>query len=185
LIEISAIITASLETEEQRITAETLFETYKNLMYHTAYRVLKDPHDAEDAVADTLVKVCRNISKFCGESEKSQKLLLYEYTRNTAIDRYRERSRKTCVSLNEVLTADDPDSDPFDAVLMEDFGDMQTALAKLPQKYKDLLIMRYGEGLKYKEIAALTHIPEATVATRLLRAKAMLLKLYETEGKRR
>ena len=45
--------------------------------------------------------------------------------------------------------------------------------------------MRYGEGLKYKEIADLLHLPESTVATRLLRAKAMLLKLYETEGKRR
>ncbi len=184
MIEISAI-TASLETEEQRITAETLFETYQNLMYHTAYSVLKNPHDAEDAVADTLIKVCRNIDKFHGESEKTQKLLLYEYTKNTAIDRYRERKRKTCVSLDEVLTADDLSSDPCDAVLAEDFGDMQPSLAKLPQKYKDLLIMRYGEGLKYKEIAVLLHLPEATVATRLLRAKAMLLKLYETEEKRR
>lgn len=182
MIEISAI-TASLETEEQRITAEMLFETYKNLMYHIAYSVLKNPHDAEDAVAETLIKVCRNIDKFHGVSEKTQKLLLYEYTKNTAIDRYRERKRKTCVSLNEVLTADDPSADPCDAVLAEDFGEMQTALSRLPQKYKDLLIMRYGEGLKYREIAVLTHIPEATVATRLLRAKTMLLKLYETEEK--
>jgi len=184
LIEITAI-TAYLETDEQRITAETLFEENKNMMYYTAFGILKNPHDAEDAVADTLVKVCRNIGKFCGESEKAQKLLLYEYTKNTAIDRYRERSRKTCVSLNEVLTADDPDSDPCDAVLAEDFGDMQLPMSRLPQKYKDLLIMRYGEGLKYKEIADLLHLPESTVATRLLRAKAMLLKLYETEGKRR
>lgn len=184
MIEITAI-TAYLETYEQRITAETLFEENKNMMYYTAFGILKNPHDAEDAVADTLVKVCRNIGKFCGESEKAQKLLLYEYTKNTAIDRYRERSRKTCVSLNEVLTADDPDSDPCDAVLAEDFGDMQLPMSRLPQKYKDLLIMRYGEGLKYKEIADLLHLPESTVATRLLRAKAMLLKLYETEGKRR
>lgn len=184
MIEITAI-TAYLETDEQRVTVETLFETYKNLMYNTAYSVLKNPHDAEDAVADTLVKVCRSIDKFHGESEKAQRLLLYEYTKNTAIDRYRERKRKTCLSLNEILTADDPDSDPCDIVLAEDFGNMQLPLSRLPQKYKDLLIMRYGEGLKYKEIADLLHIKETTVATRLMRAKAMLLKLYETEGKHR
>jgi len=184
VFEITAI-TAFLETDEQRDTAEMLFEQYRNLMYHTAYGVLKNPHDAEDAVADTLVKVCRNIDKFLGESEKAQKLLLYEYTRNTAIDRYRERRRKTCVPLNEILTADDPSADPCDAVLAEDFGDIQSSMRRLPQKYKDLLIMRYGEGLKYKEIAVLVHLPESTVATRLLRAKAMLLKICETEDKRR
>jgi RNA polymerase sigma-70 factor (ECF subfamily) len=59
---------------------------------------------------------------------------------------------------------------------------MQKYVIKLPEKYKDILIMRYGEELKNKEIAVILHMSESTVATRIGRAKAMLRKMYEKDG---
>ncbi len=181
----------SLETEEQRITAELIFKKYKNMMYHTAYDVLKNRCDAEDAVADTLIKVCRNIDKLIERTEKEQKLLVREYTKNTALDRYREKERKPSESLDEILLNQDysDENDEEDAGEMgelssfrtSDFGVMQKYVVKLPEKYKDILVMRYGDELKNKEIAMILHIPESTVSTRIERAKTMLRKMYEQE----
>ena len=182
----------SLDTEEQRITAEFIFEKYKNMMYHTAYDVLKNRCDAEDAVADTLIKVCRNIDKLMERAEKEQKLLVREYTKNTALDRYREKERKPSDSLDEILlNQNHSDEDEEEAgIEMEelssfqssDFGGMQKYVMKLPEKYKDILVMRYGEELKNKEIAELLHMSESTVATRIERAKKLLKKMYENDG---
>lgn len=182
----------SLETEEQRITAEFIFEKYKNMMYHTAYDILKNRCDAEDAVADTLIKVCRNIDKLMERAEKEQKLLVREYTKNTALDRYREKERKPSESLDEILLNQDhsDEDEEEDGIEMEelssfrtsDFGGMQKYVIKLPEKYKDILIMRYGEELKNKEIAEILHMSESTVATRIERAKVMLKKMYEKDG---
>ena len=183
LLDIYSIL-GLLDTDEQLITAASLFEKYKNMMYHTAYMILKNPHDAEDAVADTLIKVCRNIDKFHDLAEQTQKRLLHEYTKNTAIDRYREKNRKYCEPLSEIQPAD-TDTDPEAAVTAESFGDMQKYVRKLPQKYIDLLIMRYVEEMQNKEIAVLLNISPTTVSTRLLRARAMLLKLYEEEEVKR
>lgn len=182
----------SLDTEEQRLTAKIIFEKYKNMMYHTAYDVLKNRCDAEDAVADTLIKVCRNIDKLMERTEKEQKLLVREYTKNTAIDRYREKERKPSESLDEILLNQEhsDEEDDEEGVEMEelssfrtsDFGGMQKYVIKLPEKYKDILIMRYGEELKNKEIAEILHMSESTVATRIERAKNLLMKMYEKDG---
>lgn len=185
-------ILESLDTEEQRITAEYLFEQYKTMMYYTAYDVLKNRHDAEDAVADTLVKICRNMDKLMNRSEKEQKLLIHQYTKNTALDRYREKKRKSSESLDEILlnqthADEDVEEEIIDLETLSsfrtlDFGRMQKYVTELPEKYKDILIMRYGEELKNKEIAEILHIPESTVATRIVRAKTMLRKMYEKDG---
>ncbi len=179
----------SLDTEEQRLTAEVIFEEYKNMMYHIAYDVLKNRCDAEEAVADTLVKVCRNIDKFMERAEKERKLLVREYTKNTALDRYREKERKPSESLNEIFLNQDDSDEEEEGIEMEeissfgtpDFGGMQKYVVKLPEKYKDILVMRYGEELKNKEIAELLHISESTVATRIERSKKLLKKMYEND----
>ncbi|MDE6630494.1 MAG: sigma-70 region 4 domain-containing protein, partial [Bacteroidales bacterium] len=46
--------------------------------------------------------------------------------------------------------------------------------ASLPEKYKTVFVLRYTEGMKYKDIAQKTGIPMGTVKTYLFRAKAVL-----------
>ena len=45
---------------------EEIFQTCRNMMYHTAFDVLHNREDAEDAVADAMVKICRNPGLFSG-----------------------------------------------------------------------------------------------------------------------
>ena len=76
---------------EEKLTAEEIFRVCRNMMYHTAYDVL---HNRKDAVADALVKICRNLEKFQGRAPDEWKLLARICDRNTAIDHYRRNQNR-------------------------------------------------------------------------------------------
>lgn len=171
-------VVESLDTAEQRLTAERIFETCRNMMYHTAYRVLRNREDAEDAVADSLVKICRNLDKFQGRDEGEWKLLVQILVKNTAIDRYRKRRKEAADSLDALEWEPSEETIPEE----EDFGGLQKYVERLSEQHRTVLILKYAENMKNKEIAELLGIPTATVATQLLRAKKHLLELCGKDG---
>lgn len=186
MIDILYII-ESLETEEQINTAEQLFENYCNAMYQIAYNILKNRHDAEEAVGDTIVRICQHIDDFITKPEKERRLLVKKYTERISIDKYREKERKPSESLSDYIfdtTEGDNDVSFYEDNLTfeaEDFGKLQNYVVKLPQKYKDILILKYINELKNKEIAELLQIPESTVSTNLSRAKKYLKNMLTEE----
>ncbi len=186
-------IVECLESEEQIKTAEQIFMDYRNAMYQISYQILKNTHDAEEAVGDTIVKVCRHIDDFTVKPENERKLLMKKYTEYTAIDLLRRRARMSTEQLKEDMLADmDNDGEDFgekfdekDDILfnVEDFGCLQKYVATLPIKYKDILIMKYVNHMKNTEIAELVHIPESTVSTQLVRARKRLEAMLKEGGR--
>ncbi len=174
------LILASLETEEERITAAEIFEMYQNMMYHTAFDVLRNRDDAEDAVADALVKICRSPERFAERDEKGRKILVQICVRNTAIDCYRKRKREEALfvpdSMEETreVMAEDPD----------DLGSMESYLAQLSEEHRAVLILKYVEEMKNTEIARLLGISQTTAATRIFRAKQRLRRICGREEDR-
>lgn len=164
--------------------AEEIFRTCRNMMYHTAYGVLHSREDAEDAVADAMEKICRNPEKFRNRDEAEWKLLVKICVKNTAIDRYRKNRRDSADSIDEIEW-EIPDESAADcSVDTEDFGSLQRYVDRLSEDHRNVLILKYVEEMKNREIAQLLGIPEATVATRLLRAKLQLKKRYGKDGRK-
>ena len=62
-----------------------------------------------------------------------------------------------------------------------DFGSLSRAVNVLPEKYREILLLRYGEEYGTGEIAAMLGIPESTAASRLMRARNMLRKNLRKE----
>lgn len=54
----------TIDTAEDRSKFEQLYEQYKQLMFYTAFQILKRPQDAEDAVHHAFLSIAENISKF-------------------------------------------------------------------------------------------------------------------------
>jgi RNA polymerase sigma-70 factor (ECF subfamily) len=52
-------------------------------------------------------------------------------------------------------------------------------LSKIEPKYREILVLYYIEGLSYKEIADILHIPVSTVGVRIMRAKEILKTTYK------
>ena len=62
-----------IETDEDKSKFEQIYETYRGLMFHTAFKVLTHEQDAEDAVHHAFVKIAENITKI---SEPVKKLTI-------------------------------------------------------------------------------------------------------------
>ena len=63
-----------------------------------------------------------------------------------------------------------------DARAVEDDLVVRKALGQLPEKYKEVLVMRYFLGYNYQDIAQSLGLPDGTVKSRINRARAQLQK---------
>ncbi|MBR4185297.1 MAG: sigma-70 family RNA polymerase sigma factor [Clostridia bacterium] len=161
------------EAERESIT-ETIFTQYRNAMFRIAQRILHDDWLAEDAVMDTLTKICSNPSRFEGLTELNLKLLVMRTVENSAIDILRKRQH---IQAHEVLDSDDEleiVSAADEPLAAEEFGRLDDPIHSLPDPYQQIIILRYGEGYTNREIAKMLAIPESTVSTWLERARKLL-----------
>ena len=57
------IFLSALETEDERLSFEEIYNDNKNILYNCAYSILRDEPSAEDAVQDAFVSLARNFEK--------------------------------------------------------------------------------------------------------------------------
>ena len=173
---------------EKRTALEQLYNTHSVRMYNSAYRILGNRQDAEDALQDTFIKIYRNIDKFMSLSGDDLILLIIIYTRNTARDILRrkntERKNTSELSVNGEdgeFFADiaDPCADVEEIVITKELiRETAKYIDSLPTAQRDVIILKYRLGMKEKEIAEVLGISETAVSSRILRAKDGLRKMF-------
>jgi RNA polymerase sigma-70 factor (ECF subfamily) len=176
-----SLIQQTLRGDEKAF--EKLYESYKDKVFRLSLRILWDREDAMDATQETFVKAYRALGKFKGKASFST--WLYRITYNTAIDLLRKRSRRP-------ETAIDEDEDR-DARLAGGFQKpdrriekiqagvvVESALAKLPEPQRMVVMLHDIEGLKYREIAKVMGCSMGTVMSRLHYARKKLKAMLES-----
>jgi len=170
------LIRRSQAGDEGAFTA--LFDRYKNLVYKTAYLMLGNADDAEDALQEVFVRVHRSLSTF-QPSKGAFTTWLYRITVNHCLNRRRKR-RLSVLSLDEVsplsLTRHSPS---FESRLAEEEA-VQQALSRLSEKQRAVVILRYYWDLSYAKMAQILDIPVGTVKSRLNLALRTLRQELET-----
>ena len=157
---------------------------HRNAAFNLAYWMLRNREEAEDVVQDAYLRAFRAFSAFKGEAIKPWLLVI---VRNTAYSALMARKRASSL----ILLADDaqPGKDgaaletacagPSPEALVIAASKRQqllAALAQLPLKYRDIVVLREMEGLSYADIAEVTGTPIGTVMSRLSRGRAILRK---------
>ena len=143
-----------------------LMEQYGSSLLRMSALYLKDADLAQDAVQETFIKAYRHFSEYRGES--SERTWLTSICINTCRDMlrtawFRHQSRI------------DPDSLPEQPADF-DFPD-NTVLTEgmhLPAKYREVILLRYYEGLKLKEVASAPGLSDGRVRSRLNKANELL-----------
>src|SRR3954470_7184065 len=143
--------------------------------FNYARWLTKNDAEAEDVVQDACVRAMRYFSTL---RDSDARAWLFAIVRNTW---YSRLSRSATVI--EVTAMDDPRDEPADvaldpeALLLQhhDVVRVHTALEQLPSDFREVIVLRELEGLSYKEIAAVIHVPIGTVMSRLARARERLL----------
>lgn len=158
-----------------------LVDRYKGPVYSLAYRMLSNAGDAEDAAQEIFVRAYTKLATF-DRSRKFSTWLL-SIASNYCIDVLRRR-RTTLVDLDDVAFAV-PDQAPGperSAVDQEQRAAVARAVQRLPDTYRLVTVLRYYHDLSYEEIEQATGLSEATIKTRLFRARRQLEELLQQEG---
>ena len=173
----------TIENEEERRTAEDIWERYRKHIKKIAWSVLKNEADAEDAVMDTVRDIIQNISRFVDLNETETVCLVTVYAKNAAF-KISNKNKKTRDRVTEL--ADDQEDA---SVNVEDFvvrrEDTEKAARELtlqPEMSIHIFVLRYYYDWSIREIAFFFEMSEAAVKKRLLRTKQKLKKQME-EGK--
>lgn len=143
--------------------------------YRTAYLILRDRADAEEAVQDAFLRAWRFRAAIPpGEGLKPW---LYRVVVNACLSKLRsDRSRRNKAAFDDLasLMAEDEGSPEAAAVRSEVHSDVVEALGRLPEHLRIVVVLRYYAQLSEREIATVIHRRPGTVKSRLHEARAAL-----------
>jgi RNA polymerase sigma-70 factor (ECF subfamily) len=171
---------------------EALMRRYNGKLFRVARAILKDNSEAEDALQEAYLQAYRRIGEFRGDSQLgtwltrivvNQALMqLRKQKRDRVVVPFRARSGSPAVDQEIEDVADQQTESPSDAVLRAEVRRMlERRIDELPVAFRTVFVMREVEDMTVQETAACLSIPEATVRTRLFRARAMLRRSLERD----
>lgn len=174
--EIEALVARA--QEGQRSARHKLYQRYVQAMFNTALRITKNEDDANDVVQEAFVNAFRHLSSFKGEATFGA--WLKRIVVNTALHHQHKRRLDTV----PLETYHEDDSDTHEAVgfSSEDTENLtveqiRSAVAKLPEGYRNVLTLYLFEGYDHEEVAEILHISVGTSKSQYNRAKARLKQL--------
>jgi RNA polymerase sigma-70 factor (ECF subfamily) len=148
-----------------------------DLLYSYACRFAGDPNQAEDWVQEAYLKAYRGWESY--RPGTNIRAWLLTILRNTIISDRRRARRVERVdfavaerhTLYEQLQETDPEGRFFDGLVSDVVVD---ALARLPEKFREVVLLSDLEGLSYAETAEVLGVPVGTVKSRLFRGRRIL-----------
>lgn len=148
---------------------DTVFQQIYLASRRGMYRVLSrlvPPHEIEDIVQETYVRICQIQQK---EHISSPKSFIYTIARNLALDYHKQADTRKVdrvddPELLDVLGAEEGQDQVFDAVLSgHEFGHFCEAVRQLPLQCRKVFVLKKVYGYSQREIAQHLHISESTV----------------------
>jgi RNA polymerase sigma-70 factor (ECF subfamily) len=134
--------------------------------------------DAEDVAQAVFYKVYRRLDTY--REDASFSTWLYRVTINAAHDRLKSRRRERTVEAEDYdrIPETDPADDPAAVAVKEDLrAEVRAAVDELPEKFRDVVLLREAHGLSCEDVATTLGIPFGTVVSRLFRARSKLKEI--------
>ena len=153
-------------------------------MFSLVVRMVQDPAVAEEIAQEAFLKVFRSLDTY----DPSRKLSswIFKIAHNTTLDHLRRRHLDT-VPLEGSEEEDEPGvghrlsddrvvSPRMEAESSELARAMEEAVSRLRPEYREVVVLRFQEGMAYQEIADITGLPMGTVKTYIFRARKELAR---------
>jgi RNA polymerase sigma factor (sigma-70 family) len=166
-----------LNPQEKLRRFEAEISPHLGSAYNLARWLMRNHEDAEDVVQDAFLRAFAAFESFRGNDGRPWLLAIVRNTSMTQLSRNRGGPQDPDFE-NVARTASAPDPDP-EAQLLASVGQdqLRDALGKLPDEFRETIVLRELEELSYKEIAAVTGAPMGTVMSRLARGREALRSL--------
>lgn len=140
-----------------------IIELEGNTIYRLAYSYLKNTHDAEDILQDTLVQYLKTKPVF--ESKDHRKAWFLRVATNLCKNRLKSAYRNFCKLEEEI---------PLNEDFTKEESEVLRAVHSLPTKYREVIYLFYFEGYHTDEIAGILKKKDTTIRSLLSRARKKL-----------
>ena len=172
----------------EKASFEELMKKYNRKIYGFIYRMVRDEEVAVELTQDFFIKIYNVVGKYNFEYKFST--WAYRICYNLVIDFVRKNQAQVdsldddSVSQRQMLESENYVSeDGFERLAKDEVNQYVWAIVDgIPVKYRELVLLRYLQGLKYDEIADVTGLPVGTVKNRIFKAKEILRLEIEKDG---
>jgi len=158
-----------------------LVQKYHHNLLAFIHRLVRDPHLTEDIGQEVFLDVYKSLSKFDPDMGTPFSAWLYISARNRCISELRKRGRTESVPLEDYHVITGAADNAEEALIRQEGLDaLAASLEQLPEPFRTTLLKSL-QGASLDDIASQCGIPQATVKTRLFRAKEkikQLMKIY-------
>jgi RNA polymerase sigma-70 factor (ECF subfamily) len=176
-----ALVRSALGGDQKAYKA--LFETYRQAIFHITVKIVRNQDEANDLVQETFIKAFGSLKSYDHNYRFST--WLYKIAANCSIDFLRKRKIDS-MSLDKPIATKDGDvqmeipDDTYnpekDLRNRQQSTGIEDAIESLPEKYKEVIVLRHKEDKSYEEIAEMLKVPVGTVKARIFRARELLKK---------
>jgi RNA polymerase sigma-70 factor, ECF subfamily len=160
--------------EQELASFETLILPHLDAAYNLAKWLLRNEDDARDVVQEAYLRAFKSFGGFHGSNGRPWLLTI---VRNTAYNliKKNQTTHLTTAFDDEENFVDRESASPATLLEQDETNELvRQALDRLPDEFREILVLRHLEGLSYKEIADVAQLAPGTVMSRLARARAKL-----------
>jgi len=158
----------------------TLTEKYRKLVYQTIFRIVRDRDDADDIFQEVFLEVYRSVHHLRNENDLSGWIFKISYNKALCFLRKRNPAKVHAGSLLSNTELDGKHSDRQTPVRMLEEKEASlilfTAIDRLPDMQRKVLMMHKFEELSHREIGEMLNLTRASVESLIYRAKYNLKK---------
>ena len=173
---------AMVDTPEDKLFVENLYTACERMMYRTAFRILRQKYDAEDAVHEAFFSIIKGdaLEKLKPMTDIERKSYITVIVRNSAYKVYNKRKKNNENSIqNDSDNSNSTEEAVFSSLSVEE---IQETMNMLTESDYDILCLYLINEQTYEEIAAALDIKPDTARQRVHRAKKRLMDKLQERG---
>lgn len=158
---------------------DAVYDQFAAAVYRLCYSLLLNREDAEDVTQESFVYAFRNLHRF-NPQKSSLKTWLFTIAISRCRNMYR-RSRPPLIDLAQLLQLVGSKADAPEAMFAHQTAQeaVERALRRLSPRLRESIVLRYGHGLTYREIADVMRCPQKTAESRVRLAQEALRGLLQ------
>lgn len=174
------LFTSETEPQTGKQKLELIYRRYGNKMYTAAYNILKSRSDAEDAVQNAFLNICKKVRSLNEKDDEALRGYVLAIAQNEAYNIIRQR--KPDVSIDDIPEPAEDNGVEIKVAEGEEFRFAVKVMREMDEIYRAPLYLYYVMGYSYKETAKQLKRGEATVRVQISRGLNILKKSLKEAG---
>jgi RNA polymerase sigma-70 factor, ECF subfamily len=163
----------------QNVVDSTLYDRFAGAIFHYLFQQVSNEQDAEDLLLEVFLAALQDESLPSLPAGR-QLAWLRRVARNKVIDRYRHIALLNLLPIDQALEMEDSALTPEQYTEQkENYERLYQSIAQLTSLQRELIRLRYRNGLRFFEIAAILEKPEGTVRQLFVRTLRQLRTIYD------